>query len=85
MAGKRNFFITLQGVCDSMRRFLGIEIRHPATTSDYLSFCLSDIHCRVKEGGFLADGLCLYGDCDYVNTPFLAIPFKAVSVGTKDV
>ncbi|KAG7347942.1 DDE superfamily endonuclease [Nitzschia inconspicua] len=32
----------------------------------------------------LAEGLCLFGDNAYLNSPFLAIPYQNVGPGTKD-
>ena len=73
---KKKFGLALQAICDHKRRFLDIEVGHPASTSDYYCFTTSDIHFKLEEAGFLADGLCIYGDNAYVNTPFMATPFK---------
>ena len=81
---KKKFGLNLQAICDHKRRFLDIEAEHPAATSDYLCFTTSDIHLRLKEAGFLADGLCLFGDNACVNTPFMATPYRGSSEGIKD-
>ena len=81
---KKKFGVTLQAICDHKRRFLDVEVEHPAATSDYLCFTTSDIHMQLKKEGFLADGLCLFGDNAYVNTPFMATPYKGSSEGVKD-
>ena len=57
---KKKIGLNLQATCDHKRRFLDIEAEHPAATSDCLCFTASDIHLRLKEAGFLADGLCLF-------------------------
>ena len=36
------------------------------------------------EQGILAVGLCIFGDNAYLNTPYMATPYAAVSRGTKD-
>lgn len=81
---KKKFGLNLQAICDHKRRFLDIEAEHPASTSDYLCFTTSEIHQRLKEDGFLADGLCLFGDNAYVNTPFMATPYRGSNEGVKD-
>ncbi len=35
------------------------------------------------EEGILAPGLCIFGDNAYLNTPYMATPYAAVSGGTK--
>ncbi len=81
---KKKFGLALQAICDHKRRFLDVEVGHPASTSDYLCFTTSEIHLKLREKGFLADGLCLYGDNAYVNTPFMATPYKGAQSGVKD-
>lgn len=81
---KKKFGLNLQAICDHKKRFMDVEIEHPAATSDYLCFTTSDIHQKLKEVGFLADGLCLFGDNAYVNTPFMATPYRGVTDGPKD-
>ena len=36
------------------------------------------------EEGILAPGLCIFGNNAYLNTPYMAIPFAAVSGGAMD-
>ena len=74
----------MQGICDDRRRFIDVDISHPASTSDYLSFGTSKINRRLEEKGFLSKGLCIYGDNAYMNCPFMATLFKAVKGGIKD-
>ena len=74
----------MQAICDDKRRFMAIDISHPATTSDYLAFGTSDICVLLEKQGFLAEGLTVYGDNAYANTPYMTSPCKAVSCGPKD-
>jgi hypothetical protein len=81
---KGKFGLNMQAVCDSERRFLDVEIAHPGATSDYLAFQSSSLHHRLKQPGFLHPDLAIFGDCAYVNTPFMATPYKGVASGDKD-
>jgi DDE superfamily endonuclease len=38
----------------------------------------------LEREGFLAKDLCIFGDLAYVNTSYMATPFKSVRSGTKD-
>lgn len=80
---KKKYGLGLQAVCDAHGRFTNIFIGHPATTSDYLAFTTSPLYFKLKNKGFLADGLCLYGDNAYVNTEYMVTPFKSVQSGPK--
>jgi len=57
-----------------------IIIKHPAATSDFLAFETSSFHSQISQDGFLAPGLCLFGDNAYVNDFYMATPFPAVKV-----
>jgi len=82
---KKKFGITLQGICDHKRRFLDIELGHPGSTSDYMGFTTSAIHkLLLANPNFLAPNLVLFGDSAYVNTPFMATPYKGSHSGPKD-
>ena len=81
---KSKYGLNMQGVCDSEGRFLDVDISHPGTTSDYLAFGTSLLKKKLEESGFLAPGLCLFGDLAYPNRSYLATPFKNVKSGTKD-
>ena len=81
---KKRYGLNMQAICDHKRQFMFIDIAHPASTSDYLSFGSSTICKRLETVGFLADGLTIYGDNAYVNTPYMTLPFKGVSGGVKD-
>ena len=81
---KKKFGLNLQGVCDANGIFLDVSICHPGSTSDFLAFATSPLKYRIEQPGFLAPGLCLFGDNAYVNTHFMATPYKGISGGTKD-
>ena len=81
---KKKYGIGLQAVCDAKGRFLDLSMGHPATTSDFLAFSTSSIYYKVKEKGFLDDGLVLYGDNAYVATDYMATPYRNIRSGPKD-
>ena len=74
----------MKAICNHKRRFLAIDISYPAITLDYLAFGTSDIFDLLETPGFLAEGLTIYGDNAYVNTPYMISPYKVVSSGPKD-
>ena len=62
-----------------------MEINFPSSTSDYFAFEQSELKKKIELEGFLHPGLCLFGDNDYVNSPFMCVPFLNVTnIGTKD-
>ena len=80
---KHKFGLNCQAVADCRGRFLDMSIRYPASTSDCLAFESSFLFGQL-ERGLLAEGLCLFGDNAYLNSPFLATPYPNVSGGYKD-
>jgi hypothetical protein len=74
----------MQATCDHNKKFLDIYLGHPASTSDYLAFSSSPLYCKLEQKGFMKQGLCLFGDNAYVNTLYMATPYKAVKEGAKD-
>ena len=80
---KHKFGLNCQAVADCRGRFLDMSIRYPGSTSDCLAFESSDLYGRLSNG-LLAEGLCLFGDNAYLNSPFLATPYPNVSSGYKD-
>ena len=74
----------MQAICNHNRRFIYINISHPASTSDYLSFGTSRLCKLLESSGFLAPGLTIFSDNAYVNTPVMTSSFKAVTSGIKD-
>jgi hypothetical protein len=81
---KKRFGINMQATCDANGRFLDIFLKHPGATSDYLAFSTSPLQHKLEQNGFLAPGFCLFGDNAYVNTNYMATPYKGQSHGTKD-
>lgn len=65
-------------------RILDISIMHPGSTSDCLALEGMSLFPHQLENGLLAPGLCIFGDNAYLNTPYMATPYAAVSGGTKD-
>jgi hypothetical protein len=74
----------MQATCDHNKKFLDIYLKHPASTSDYLSFCSSPLFCKLESAGFMKPALCIFGDNAYVNTPYMGTPYKSVRDGSKD-
>ena len=72
---KKKFGLNLTGTVDDKRRFIDLDIQHPEATSDYLAFAQSPLNRRIQEG-LLADGKYLFGDNAYVNTMYMATPYK---------
>jgi hypothetical protein len=81
---KKKFGLNFQGDCDTKGHFLDVYIGHPGSTSDYFSFCTSSLKYKLERPGFLKAGKCLFGDNAYVNTEYMATPFKAVYSGVKN-
>ena len=80
---KKKFGLNCQAVCDVRGRILDISIIYPGSTSDVLAFEGMSLFQKLEDG-ILAPGLCLFGDNAYLNTPYMATPYPAVSGGTKD-
>jgi hypothetical protein len=80
---KKKYGLNCQAVCDVRGRFLDISILYPGSTSDCLAFEGISLFQKLEEG-ILAPGLCISGDNAYLNTPYMATPYSAVSGGTKD-
>lgn len=81
---KKKFGICLQGTCDVEGRFLDVSMEHPASTSDSLAFATSPLHHQIEKKNFLKKGLCLFGDCAYVNCKNMATPHRACRGGTSE-
>jgi hypothetical protein len=64
--------------------FLDVCIGHPGLTSDFLAFCTSNLKYKLEAPRFLKPGKFLFGDNAYVNTKYIATPYKAVYSGEKD-
>ena len=81
---KKKFGLNMQGVCDARGVFMDVEIGFPGAASDFYAFQQSTLRTKLETDGFLAPGLCLFGDNAYVNTPYMIVPFKTFHVGAKD-
>ena len=82
-ARKHKFGLNCQAVSDARGKILDLSILYPGSTSDILAFEGMSLFHKL-ENGLLAPGLCLFGDNAYINTPYMATPYAAVSGGTKD-
>ena len=80
---KHKFGLNCQAVADCRGRFLDMSIHYPSSTLDCLAFESSALFSELT-GGILEEGLCLFGDNAYLNSPFLATPYPNVSSGYKD-
>ena len=80
---KKKFGLNMQAVCDARKRFIDVDIRNPGSMSDYLMFLRSSLHGKLEKDGFLKQGMALYGDNAYVNTSYMATPFKSAK-GSED-
>jgi hypothetical protein len=80
---KHKFGLNLQAICDSKKRFLYLSIIFPAATSDFLAFEASPFLQKLEQQGFLAEGLCLFGDNAYVNRYYMATPYPNVAQNSQ--
>jgi DDE superfamily endonuclease len=80
---KHKFGLNCQAVSDKRGRFLDISIKYGGSSADCMAFEASDL-CHRLEAGLLAEGLVLFGDNAYLNSPYLATPYPNVSGGSKD-
>jgi hypothetical protein len=74
----------MQAVCDSKNRFIDVSIGHPAATSDWLALKTSSLITLLETPGFLANGVCIYGDNAYVSNEYMVTPFKGATGGPED-
>jgi hypothetical protein len=51
---------------------------------DFLALCKSNLKYKLESPGFLKPGKCLFGYNAYVNTKYMATPYKAIYSGEKD-
>lgn len=81
---KHKFGLNCQAVADSRGKILDLSIVYPGSTSDCLAFEGSTLFTKLNTTGFLAPGLCLYGDNAYINSAYMAVPFHGQVSGDKD-
>jgi hypothetical protein len=80
---KKKYGLYCQAVCNVKGQILEISILYSGSTSDCLAFESMSLFQKLEEG-ILAPGLCIFGNYAYLNTPYTATPFAAVSGGTMD-
>ena len=73
---KKKFGLNMMATVDSTGRFLDVDIRHPASTSDFLVFETSDLKDKLEAHNFLAPGLVLFGDNAYPARKYMVTPFR---------
>lgn len=81
---KSKFGLNCQAVSDARGRILDISIKCPGSASDLFAFENSTLCKNLETKGFLAEGLCLFGDNAYVNKPYMATPFLHTTSGPRD-
>ncbi|KAL7552690.1 hypothetical protein ACHAWF_015923 [Thalassiosira exigua] len=79
---KSKFGLNMQAVCDDKRRFVHVSINYGAASSDHMAFEVSELKQKLSQPGFLANGLCLFGDNAYVNSKHMATPYPNVGSNT---
>jgi DDE superfamily endonuclease len=78
------YILSLQATCDANRKFLDIYLGHPGAASDFLCFQTSPLQNQLEQPNFLHPDHCIYGDNEYVNTPYMETPYKSVGAGPED-
>lgn len=81
---KHKHGVDLQGTCDHHTRFLDVGMSHPASTSDCLTFSTCELKKQSETEGFLAEGLCSFGDNAHPHRSHMCAPFKGVRGGSQD-
>ncbi len=81
---KKKYRLNMQAICNSMGKFLDIEIAFPGASLDYFAFNFSKIKKKLEVEGFLYPGPALFGDNAYTNTLYMVTPFRSVSSVSKD-
>lgn len=81
---KHKFGLNCQVVSDRRGRILDVSIIYPGSTSDCLAFEGSKLYKRLNTEGFMASGLCLFGDNAYLNAPYMATPYTGGVAGAQD-
>ena len=75
--------LNMQAVCDMNGRFLDIFIGCPGATSDYLVFLLSPLKHKL-DAELLKKDFCKFGNNAYVNTLYMATPYRNAMAGDND-
>ena len=77
--------VKLLQMADRCGQILDLSITFPGSTSDCLAFEASSLYQRLNTNGFLAEGLCLFGDNAYLNAPYMGTPFTGATAGSVDM
>lgn len=77
---RAKFGFNMQAVCDSNCKFVEVWIQHPAAASDFMAFVTSNFRHRLKQPGFLAKFLSLFGDLAYVSNSYMITPYKGTQL-----
>ena len=77
---KKRHGIFMQGICDHNGKFLDISFASPTENTAISVFKKSEIGRRIEEGTFLNDGLVLYGNALFMESPFVVTPAVASSL-----
>ena len=75
--------LNMQAVCDVNGRFLDVFIGCPGATSDCLAFSLSPLKHKL-DAGLLKKDFCIFGNNAYVNTLYMATPYRNAMEGDND-
>ena len=78
--------LNLQGMCDDKLRFTFVEIVHPASTSEYLSWALTNLRTDLEHNHreLMLDGTTIVADNAYVKKPYMSVPIKGKVSGFPD-
>ena len=61
-----------------------MAIQYPGSTSDILAFEGMSLYDRLEDGLLAPVRSMLFGNNAYLNTPYMATPYSALSGGSKD-
>ena len=84
---KDKYGFNMQAICDDKLRFVWVDIRWPAATSDFMAWTTSSL-CILLEDNTVAkkiiEGFTIIGDNAYVKKMYMAVPLKGVRSGYED-
>ena len=84
---KDKYGFNLQAICDHTRRFIWVEMKWPAATSDYMAWVTSALCVALENNAItqkILEGFTFIGDNAYVKKPYMATPIKGVHGGHLD-
>ena len=80
---KQKFGLNFQAIFDHKKRFRNISILFPGSSSDFMAFEGCNLRYKLEEDGFLAPGLCIFGDNAYVNRFYMCTPYPNVGANSR--